>query len=112
VRNLVFLLVLFLALPACKGGDKTAKNNMKKKEVELILQTRKSADISAVCLAHNDVGLKSKKVLSARMGTWLVSVMSSNDEMTEGIIKNLKKDMDIVNVQLNHKEVEIRDGRK
>jgi len=46
------------------------------------------------------------------MGTWLVSVMSSNDEMTEGIIKNLKKDMDIVNVQLNHKEVEIRDGRK
>jgi len=46
------------------------------------------------------------------MGTWLVSVMSSNDEMTEEIIKNLKKDMDIVNVQLNHKEVEIRDGRK
>jgi len=39
-------------------------------------------------------------------------VMSSNDEMTEEIIKNLKKDMDIVNVQLNHKEVEIRDGRK
>ena len=80
MRNLVFLLVLFLALPACKGGDNTAKNNMKKKEVELILQTRKSADISAVCLAHNDVGLKSKKVLSARMGTWLVSVMSSRSE--------------------------------
>ena len=109
MRNLVFLLVLTLALIGCKGGDKTSKNNKKKKEVELILQTRKAADINAICLAHTGVSLKSKKVLSARMSTWLVSVMSSNDEMTEEIIKKLKMDMDIVNVQLNHKNVEIRD---
>jgi|AP95_1055475.scaffolds.fasta_scaffold249384_1 hypothetical protein len=112
MRNLVILLGLSLTLAACTGGEKAAGGNGKKAEVELILQTRKSADISALCMGHSDVGLKSKKVLSARMGTWLVTVMSSNPEMTEEIIKNLKKDMDIVNVQLNHKEVEIRDGRK
>ena len=109
VRNLVLLLVISLVLAACKGGDKASKESKTNKEVELILQTRKTADISAVCLAHTDVGLKSKKVLSARMSTWLVTVMSSSDERTEEIMKKLKMDMDIVNVQLNHKGVEQRE---
>lgn len=108
MRNLVFLLVFTLFLAACKGGDKAAKGNKHKKEVELILQVRKSADINALCMAHTDVSLKSKKVLSARMGTWLVSVMSSNEEMTEEIMKKLKSDMDIIKVQLNHSKVEER----
>jgi len=109
MRNLIFLVLICFAIPACKGGDKASKKDKDKKEVELILQVRKAADISAVCQAHTGVGMQSKKVLSARMGTWLVTVMSSNDEMTEEIMKKLKSDMDIVNVQLNHKGVEQRD---
>ena len=97
-----------MAIAACKGGDKASKGDKHKKEVELILQLRKAADINAVCMAHKDVSLMSKKVLSARMGTWLVTVMSSSDEMTEGIIKKLKLDMDITNAQLNHGDVEKR----
>jgi len=105
----VFLVLLSFALPACKGGDKVSKSSKNAREVELILQLRKSADISAVCLAHTDVELKSKKVLSPRMRTWLVTVMSSGEEMTKEIITKLKLDMDIVNVQLNHGGVEQRD---
>jgi len=111
MRNLALLLVVSLTLIACKGGDKVSGRNSDKREVELILQTRKSVDISALCMAHRDVGLKSRKVLSARMGTWLVTVMSSNEEMTEEIMGRLKKDMDVVNVQLNHKNVELRDNQ-
>lgn len=109
MRNLVFLLVFSLVLASCNSGDKATKGDKHKKEVELILQMRKAADINAICMAHTDVSLKSKKVLSARMGTWLVSVMSANEEMTAGIMKKLKLDMDIVNVQLNHKNVDNRD---
>ena len=71
MRNLVFLLVLFLALSSCKGGEKTAKNNMKKREVELILQTRESADISAVCLAR---------------GVYMVSVQGVNRTYTKWLV--------------------------
>lgn len=106
MRNLVFLLLLILALGACKSGDKASKGNKNKKEVELIVQLRKSVDINAVCEAHRDVGLKSRKVLSPQMGTWLMTVMSSNEEMTMGIIKILKADMDIVNAKIYPREAE------
>ena len=109
MRSLLFLLLVCVALPMCKGGDKASKADKNKKEVELLLQIRKAADISTVCQAHTDISLKSIKVLSSRMGTWLVTIMSANEETTEGIIKKLKSDIDIINVQLNHKEVEQRD---
>ena len=109
LRNLLFLILLCCAIPACKGGEKGAKSSKNAKEVELILQLRNSADITAVCQAHIDVELKSIKVLSARMRTWLVTVKSTGEEMTKEIIVKLKTDMDIVNVQLNHKNVEQRD---
>ena len=90
----------------CKGGEKTAKKGAKKAEVELVIQVRKAADISTVCQAHTDVSLMQKKVISTRMGTWLVTIMSSGEEMTEAIMKKLKSDMDIITVRLNQKEVE------
>ena len=102
--------MLTFVIASCKGGKEISNADKGKKEVELILQMRKAAEINLICQSHTEVGLRSIKVLSARMGTWLVSVLSSSDEMTEEIMKTLKMDVDIVNIQLNHKNVEQRDG--
>ena len=64
--------------------------------------------MNALCSAYKEAGLEPKKLLSERMGAWLMSVKADNEEEVKMIMEKIKMNVDVVNVQINHKKIEKR----
>ena len=98
---ILFVLACIFAI-GCNIFSKSEKQKGPGELISIIVQVRKNTDIESLVMRHKDLNLVAVKLLSARMGTWEMTINYRRTEVN--IAMNLlKQNESIANVQLNHK---------
>jgi len=103
----VTLVFWFLFTTGCKVNQKAQASDLIEETTEIIVQLQKNADIESLQKEFEGIKLISKKVLSSRMSTWLMTIQVTKTDIGASL-EQLKAHDNIINAQLNHKNVEQR----
>ena len=99
--ELVVLLSLCILIAGCGLFSKSEKGQDSGKQISIIVQLRKNADIESLAAQHKTLNLKAVKILSARMNTWEMTINYRLEDVDKAL-RLLKDSQTIINAQLNH----------
>ncbi|PCH94412.1 MAG: hypothetical protein COB85_05640 [Bacteroidetes bacterium] len=98
---LILAVILAYSVVGCGLFSKTENGSGSDGQISIIVQVVKNTDIESLILTHRNMRLTSVKLLSARMGTWEMTI-NYKLKSVQKALRLLNENPTIINAQLNH----------